>query len=150
MRACDVTNWRTFREWVIQYRSPKRASYFSDYFFSELQAILTRLAPASVDQLHLDVSVERVALTDLAGPNQDRLKRLESYDFLHENAWKVYIYMQAITGKPVVDFKKETATYYGVFLKDKTGKLVYFRAYDPDKGMPLWSMRALAKQLTKE
>lgn len=148
MRANHVTNWKTFREWVKQYQSPKLNDKYGDYFFHELEVLLNRLATGDI--VHLDVSVERIPLTDLAGPNKDRQRRLESYTFLHENAWKVYILLHCNHPARKENENYSMVAYYAAFLKDTDGKLVYFRAYDKEKGMPLWNMTGLAKQLTKE
>jgi hypothetical protein len=150
MRYTDVKDWKTFKEWVTKHRHPKLAGYFSDYFFHEMGVIA--LAPMRGEEvLHVDVEVCPITLISLAGPNPDRLRRLRSYTFLHENAWKVIVTVQ--TTREVKGTKclgNGMSKYTCVFLRDTDGKLVYSRAYDENKGMPLWNMTALAKLLTKE
>lgn len=148
MRASSVINWRTFKEWVTQYQSPKLNGYFGEYWFKELEETVSCMRTGEI--VHVDVLVERHTLASIAGPNKDRLRRLLSYPFLHENVWRVYILIHCDHPGRKEKENYSMRCYEGVFLKDKDGKLVYFRKFDKDKGMPLWNMAALAKQLSKE
>lgn len=148
MRESDVTNWATFKQWVGERQHPKLGN-FSEYWFTELQHLLCASRTGEIVQV--DVDIERIPLTKLSGGSKDREKRLAKYSsVLHENAWQLYILIHCDHPGRKENEQYSMRAYYGAFLRDKSGKLVYFRALDDKKGMDLWNMPALAKQLTKE
>lgn len=145
MRESDVINWPTFKQWV-QERQSDQGKDFGELWFKELQEIVASGA-GGCPIVHLDIEISRIPRTELAGPSKDRRRRLESYTFLHENAWKVYILIHYDQPGRKENEQYKMHAYHGAFLKDKAGKLVYFRAYDDNQGMSLWNMTGLAKQL---
>lgn len=147
MRATSVHNWSTFKEWVGDRQHPKLGN-FGEYWFKELEIVVS--SPATGEIVHVDVEVNHIPLRELAGGSKDREKRLAKYgNVLHENAWRVYILIHSDNpNRPAEQKHYDMHAYYGAFLRDKSGQLVYFRALDDKMGMGLWNMPTLAKQLS--